>query len=162
GDWNADGVTTVGVWRPGTATWYLRNSNTPGAPDIAPFAYGVGSWTPLAGDWDGAARFRGGVNVAVADVNGDGVYDIITGVAAGVVGGDGGVDVVTGPGAGGEPLVKVIDSAKLDQVDPSGEIRASALLADFLAYDPPFRGGVYVGTGNIKGFAFTDVITGPG
>src|SRR5262249_62376863 len=86
----------------------------------------------------------------------------------GVRGGAGGrggaarIDVVTAPGPGREPLVKVIDGTKLDQVDPDGQIRASALLADFLAYDPPFRGGVYVGTGNIKGFAFSDVITGPG
>ena len=50
----------------------------------------------------------------------------------------------------------------LDQVDPMGEISVSALRTDFLAYDQPFRGGVYVGTGNIKGSAFTDVITGPG
>jgi fibronectin-binding autotransporter adhesin len=83
-------------------------------------------------------------------------------VAAGDIDGNGRIDLVTGPGPGREPLVKVIDGTKLDQVDPEGEIRASALLADFLAYDQPFRGGVYVGTGNIKGFAFTDVLTGPG
>src|SRR5262249_26519375 len=29
-------------------TWYLRNSNSPGAPDIAPFAYGAAGWVPLA------------------------------------------------------------------------------------------------------------------
>jgi hypothetical protein len=83
-------------------------------------------------------------------------------VAAGDIEGNGRIDLVTGPGPGREPLVKVIDGTKLDQVDPGGEIRASALLADFLPYDQPYRGGVYVGTGNIKGYAFTDVITGPG
>jgi hypothetical protein len=40
GDWDGDRVTTVGVFDPATATWYLRNSNTPGAPDVTPFAYG--------------------------------------------------------------------------------------------------------------------------
>ena len=35
------------------ATWYLRNSNSPGAPDIAPFAYGGPGWVPIVGDWDG-------------------------------------------------------------------------------------------------------------
>ena len=44
---------TVGVFAPGTATWYLRDSNNPGAPDITPFAYGASGWQPVVGDWDG-------------------------------------------------------------------------------------------------------------
>jgi hypothetical protein len=39
------------VFDPATATWYLRNSNSSGAPDIAPFAYGGTGWTPVVGDW---------------------------------------------------------------------------------------------------------------
>jgi parallel beta-helix repeat protein len=59
GDWNGDGVTTVGAFDAvgqfgkTPATWYLRNSNSPGAPDIAPFAYGAANWKPVVGDWDG-------------------------------------------------------------------------------------------------------------
>jgi hypothetical protein len=55
GDWDGNGTTTVGVARTGAAdlTWYLRNSNGPGAPDIAPFAYGARGDTPVVGDWDG-------------------------------------------------------------------------------------------------------------
>jgi hypothetical protein len=53
GDWDGDGVDTIGVFDPSTATWYLKNSNGPGAPDIAPFAYGAPGWVPVAGDWDG-------------------------------------------------------------------------------------------------------------
>ena len=34
GDWNGDGVDTLGVWDDHSATFYLRNSNTPGRPDI--------------------------------------------------------------------------------------------------------------------------------
>jgi hypothetical protein len=52
GDWSGQGKATVGVVNPATAVWYLRNSNGPGAPDIAPFAYGGAGWSPLAGDWD--------------------------------------------------------------------------------------------------------------
>jgi V8-like Glu-specific endopeptidase len=52
GDWDGDGVKTVGVVDP-NGTWYLRNSNTPGAPDFTPFAYGSGDWIPVVGDWDG-------------------------------------------------------------------------------------------------------------
>ncbi len=29
--------TSVGVFDPGTATWYLKNTNQPGAPDVPPF-----------------------------------------------------------------------------------------------------------------------------
>ncbi len=53
GDWDGDGVTTIGVFDPGSATWYLRNRNSPGAPDYTPFAYGAPGWIPVVGDWDG-------------------------------------------------------------------------------------------------------------
>jgi uncharacterized delta-60 repeat protein len=46
-------ISTVGVFDPGFATWYLHNFNLPGAPDIAPFAYGGTGWIPVVGDWDG-------------------------------------------------------------------------------------------------------------
>jgi parallel beta-helix repeat protein len=60
GDWNGDGVTTVGAFDPigqfghAPATWYLRNENGPGAPDIAPFSFGAAGWKPVVGDWDGS------------------------------------------------------------------------------------------------------------
>jgi hypothetical protein len=44
---------TPGAFDPNTAVWYLRNEDGPGAPDIAPFAYGAPGWIPLVGDWDG-------------------------------------------------------------------------------------------------------------
>ncbi|CAN5572204.1 hypothetical protein BH10PLA2_BH10PLA2_07850 [soil metagenome] len=44
---------TVGSFDPITATWYLRNSNTSGPPDVTPFAYGAPNWYPVTGDWDG-------------------------------------------------------------------------------------------------------------
>jgi hypothetical protein len=54
---------TPGVFDPTTATWYLRNSNTAGAPDIGPFTYGAPGWTPVVGDWNG----DGTVTVGVVD-----------------------------------------------------------------------------------------------
>lgn len=63
GDWNNDGMDTVGSFRSGV--FYLRNSNTTGYADIA-FAYGRPGDLPVAGDWDGdgidtIGAFRNGV-----------------------------------------------------------------------------------------------------
>jgi hypothetical protein len=72
GDWNGDGVTTVGAFDPigqfgqPPATWYLRNSNSPGMPDIAPFSFGAAGWKPVVGDWDG----NGTVTVGAFDPSG--------------------------------------------------------------------------------------------
>jgi hypothetical protein len=43
---------TVATCDPGTATWYLRNTNSAGFPDVAPFRYGAPGWLPVVGDWD--------------------------------------------------------------------------------------------------------------
>jgi hypothetical protein len=54
------GAFTVGVVDP-LSGWYLKNSNSGGTPDIAPFAYGGAGWTPVAGDWNGDGRTTVGV-----------------------------------------------------------------------------------------------------
>lgn len=61
--------------------------------------------------------FRGGVNVAAGDLNGDGVDEIITGA-----------------GPGGGPHVRVFNSQ-------------AQVIAQFFAYQKDFRGGVYVASG---------------
>jgi hypothetical protein len=48
GDWNGDGVDTIGVVR--GATFFLRDSNTAGGADIA-FVYGDPGDTVIVGDW---------------------------------------------------------------------------------------------------------------
>src|SRR5205823_3913371 len=52
---------TPGVFDPATATWYLRSSNTAGAPDSGPFQYGAPGWTPVVGDWNDDGTFTVGV-----------------------------------------------------------------------------------------------------
>jgi hypothetical protein len=77
--------------------------------------------------------FRGGVYVAVGDVNGDGTPDIITGA-----------------GQGGGPHVKVFDG------------RTGATIDSFFAYDAAFRGGVTVAAGDVNGDGKADIVTGAG
>ncbi len=50
GDWDGDGDDTIGVFQHGH--FYLRNSNTPGAP-ATDIVYGTPLDDPVAGDWDG-------------------------------------------------------------------------------------------------------------
>src|SRR5206468_9873195 len=54
GDWNGDGIGTIGLYDPATGTFYLRNSNTAGSADVT-FTFTGASSTrlPIAGDWDG-------------------------------------------------------------------------------------------------------------
>jgi hypothetical protein len=58
---------TVGAFDPGTATWYLRNSTSAGAPDAGTFQYGAPGWVGVAGDWNGdGVATVGAVNPATA------------------------------------------------------------------------------------------------
>jgi hypothetical protein len=79
------------------------------------------------------ARFRGGVRVAVGDVTGDGVPDI-----------------VTAPGPGMPPEIKVFDGT------------SGAEIANFMAYNEIWGGGVYVAVAEINGDGHADIITGAG
>ncbi len=107
---------------------------------------------PLADFFAYEAGFRGGVRVAAGDVDGDG-----TGPA----------EVVVGAGPGGGPRVAVF------RIAPAGSPALPAEVASFLAYDPAFRGGVYVATAGAGKYAVSPdggvrvgpaakVVTGPG
>jgi lysyl endopeptidase len=49
GDWDGDGIDTVGIYR--NNEFYLRNNNTAGPADVS-LIYGVPGDAPLVGDWD--------------------------------------------------------------------------------------------------------------
>jgi len=80
-----------------------------------------------------AKTFRGGVNITVCDLEGDGAKEIIAG--AGVTGG---------------PHVRIF-AADGRLINPG-----------FFAYDPKFRGGVNVACGDIDGDGQDEIITGQG
>jgi hypothetical protein len=56
GDWDGNGTTTIGVFRPatgsGTNTFYLSNSSITVSVDIV-IAFGAAGDMPIVGDWDG-------------------------------------------------------------------------------------------------------------
>jgi hypothetical protein len=79
------------------------------------------------------ASFRGGVRVAVADLNGDGQAEIIT-----------------APGAGTAAIVKVFDIHGIELTDFQTKAYAG------------FKGGVFVAVGDVNGDGRPDIITSPG
>ena len=54
GDWNGDGVDTIGLYDPAHGAFFLRNSNDGGVADIT-FTFGPGGmgFIPIVGDWNG-------------------------------------------------------------------------------------------------------------
>jgi hypothetical protein len=102
---------------------HVRTFTRAGAPALSFFPYGI--------------AFAGGVHVALGDVGGDGVPD-----------------VVTGPGPGGGPHVRVFDGLTGAQLPGP--------IGSFFAYPAAFAGGVFVAAGDLTGDGRADVVTGAG
>ena len=51
GDWDGNGTSTIGLFRPTQGMFYLRNTNATGDPDAA-VKMGRVDDRPVAGDWD--------------------------------------------------------------------------------------------------------------
>ncbi len=88
---------------------------------------------PLGSFWAFDPSFQGGVNIAAADVDGDGFPDAI---------------VAAGPGGG--PRVRVFSGA------------TGAVIADFFALDAEFRGGISVAAADLTGDGKAEIAIGAG
>jgi hypothetical protein len=55
GDWNGDGVSTIGFFRPDDQTFRLRDTSSGGDPDDVIQLGGPGD-IPVVGDWDGDGK----------------------------------------------------------------------------------------------------------
>jgi hypothetical protein len=145
----ADGSVTLGGNRACTATFAPQGTPPPpppgggrallvtgpgpgGGPDVRIFR---GTGEALAGAMAGAPSFRGGVFVAVGDVDGAGDPEVITGA-----------------GPGGAPRVSVLRAT------------GTPAMPDFLAYADAYTGGVRVAACDLDGDGRAEVITatGPG
>jgi len=116
----------------GSENIYVAAADAGGRPIVKVFDSRVGIETA---EFDAYAPvFTGGVRVGVGDVTGDGL-----------------ADVVTAPGQGGGPHIKVFNGAD-----------SFTVVRQFNAYDPSFRGGVYVAVGDLNGDGRPDIITGAG
>ena len=82
-----------------------------------------------------SAAYTGGVRVALGDINGDGIDELITGT-----------------GIGGAPHIKVFNLQGGQPVE----------IASFFAFEPNFMGGVYISTGDINNDNLADIIVGAG
>jgi phospholipase/lecithinase/hemolysin len=125
GDVNDDGFADI-----------VTGAGTGGGPHVRVFdgqALTNGQLVEIASFMAYDQAFSGGVNVAVGDVNGDNVGDIITGA-----------------GQGGGPHVRAFNVTDL------------ADLASFFAYDTAFNGGVLVSSGDVDGDGIDEIFTGAG
>jgi hypothetical protein len=113
-----------------TTSHIIATGTGPGAPPLVQVYDGV-SGAMLFNFYAYGPSLLSGIQVAVGDVNGDGIPDIIT-----------------APGPGGPPDVRVFDGA------------TGKLIQTFYPYAANFTGGVSVAVGDVSGDGYDDIVTG--
>ncbi|MFN6052914.1 MAG: Ig-like domain-containing protein, partial [Planctomycetia bacterium] len=120
GDINNDGIPEI-----------ITGAGAGGGPHVKVFNAQTGA--ELASFFAYDPSFTGGISVAAADMDGNGIAEIITGA-----------------GPGGGPHVKVFNTTNYHVVK------------EFMAYDPSFRNGIFVAAGDFLSDGKREIITGAG
>ena len=110
----------------------VTGADAGGGPHVRVFRLAGGSPVEIAGFYAYDPAFTGGVRVATADLDGDGVNEIITGA-----------------GRGGGPHVRAFRLAGPTPLQ----------VASFYAYDPAYAGGVFVAGGDVMGDGKASIVT---
>jgi len=123
--------TATGSFSNNGVAYTVAAAGAGGGPAIAIVNTQTGAVTKSFFAFDPA--FSGGVTIALADFNNDGVLDL-----------------VTGAGPGGGPQVNIFDGSNF------------SLIKSFFAFDSSFRGGVNVGAGDINQDGSMDIVVAAG
>ncbi len=107
----------------------ITGTGAGGSPHVRTFS---ATGSPLGGFYAYAPNFPGGVNVAAANLLGDG-----------------NAEIVTGPGPGGGPHIRVFNAG------------GTPIGAGFYAYAPDFAGGAMVAVGDANNSGGNEIVTGP-
>jgi len=142
GDWNGDGVSTMGVYRDNVFNLWDANTSTLSAPNYV-FSLGVAGWIPFVGDWNGDGKSGVGVfnpgNGLIYLKNdlstGFGDYTMVLGIPGDLpVGGDWNADGQDSPGVCRPSMIRFYLSNKATTGSAFGDYEVAFGLPSYLPF----------------------------